>query len=197
MIKIRKNKIGYFVEILVIGIMIFSSISFLFFFFPSRLFQSIDFYEIKIGIPFTFFHEYRIADREVLNSWYYYLMIIDFIFSMILSILFVNFIKFRDIHKNKIIKNLFVASIYSVLLFFSISYFELIKTPIIQGYKYNVGFPFKYFDMFWLSGNYFPNHGTNPINFIKDAFIIWLFCLFVIGFLKFVKSDKTETLFQK
>ena len=123
-------------------------------------------------------------------------MIIDFIFSMILSIFFVKFVKFRDIHKNKTLKNLFIASIYSVLLFFSISFFELIKTPIIQGYKYNVGFPFKYFGMFWVSGNYFPNHGNNPMNFIKNALIIWLFCLFIIGIFKFVRTDKTETLFQ-
>lgn len=195
--KQERNKIGYWIEVFVIGILIFSSISFILFYFPSRLFRCIDFYEIKIGIPFTFFHEHRITDNEVATSWNYYFLFVDYILSLILSLIFVKYLKFKYLYKNSIVKNLFVSTVYSILLFFSISLFQLLKIPIVQEHRYSIGFPFEYFKMFWLGGNYFPNHGSNPINLIINGLIFWLFCVFIIWFLKLMRGNKTKTLYQK
>lgn len=78
------------------------------------------------------------------------------------------------------IRKILIATIYSSIAFCVISYLSVLtsllnsigkptKKPIA-----NLGFPFKYYEQFWLEGSNSPNCGWNVSSFIFDYIIIWI-----------------------
>ena len=66
----------------------------------------------------------------------------------------------------KITKHIFVGTIISILIFFSISFITLLLqiNPLgyyknNEAYELKLGFPFTYYTQFWVSGNNYPNSG--------------------------------------
>lgn len=177
MTKIKSLKI---LEIILLSVLLFSAISFMFFFFPPRLFSFIDFNEIKIGFPLYFFHEYRIADREIASKWTIWALLIDYMLCLFFAIIFYKNLRFKNFKKINLFKSIFIGSIYSVFISSGLSFIGLIKTAILQNDQYQIGLPFTFYSQFWLSGNYFPNHGSNPKYFLLDIFLIWLLSISII-----------------
>ncbi len=185
MIKHKKTLFSI-IEIIIISILIFSSISFISFSLPV-IFINIEFNEINIGFPFNYFNERRITDRDVARSWNIIYLTIDFVFSFITTVLFVKYFSFKKIFKRKFFGKFIISTLYSIMIFFTISYFGLIKS-ILFNIEYEIGFPLKYFEMFWLGGNYFPNHGSDVKNLLLNCLIIWTITILLIFiFVKILK----------
>lgn len=76
-------------------------------------------------------------------------------------------------------KRLIRPTVYSILVFATISYttvmLSLLKSDGDLGMKpvTNIGYPFRYYYQFWLSGSGSPNCGWRIENFIYDALITW------------------------
>jgi hypothetical protein len=77
-------------------------------------------------------------------------------------------------------KVLINGTFLSILIFFSTSFITvLIQIAPIKYYKRNesynldIGFPFKYYEEFWLKGNVTPNFGWNGLNLIYNIITTW------------------------
>lgn len=102
------------------------------------------------------------------------------------------------------IKFLFKVTSQSAILFFAVSfltvlyyilpnYFNLPKetrTP----YGINIGFPFQYYERFWLDID-FPNEGWNFNNLFYNCVLFWLFT-FIIYFFKDKANLKSENIIE-
>ena len=70
------------------------------------------------------------------------------------------------------------GTILSILVFFSISFlFVLYRiSPITIGdtYSLEIGFPFRYYNQFQLSGSTELNSGWNVTNLLWDCLITWI-----------------------
>ena len=69
----------------------------------------------------------------------------------------------------------------SILVFFSISFLTILTqiNPLhyyqdTETYKLDIGFPFKYYEQFWLRGNDIPNSGWTISNLFYDCLLTWL-----------------------
>lgn len=83
-----------------------------------------------------------------------------------------------------------MATLYSSIAFCVISYltvmyslFQSVAHPARKPVT-NLGFPFKYYYQFWLSGSPSPNCGWRLNNFIWDCLITWLVTLFIYFIIK-------------
>lgn len=81
----------------------------------------------------------------------------------------------------KIIKTLFVGTLLSILVFFSISFITVLIQinplhyyKIGERYKLNIGFPFKYYEQFWVRGSDIPNSGWIIENLFYNCVITWI-----------------------
>ncbi|SFT41464.1 hypothetical protein SAMN05216474_0431 [Lishizhenia tianjinensis] len=65
--------------------------------------------------------------------------------------------------------------VFCILSFFSVIYSLLLSAgnPLTKPVT-NIGFPYKYYYQFWLSGADAPNCGWRMDYFIFDAFLIWI-----------------------
>ena len=78
------------------------------------------------------------------------------------------------------IKKLLVSSFYAFIVFSVVSYisvmYSLLQSVINPQLKpvTNIGFPFKYYFQFWVSGSDAPNCGWAFNYFIYDVAIIWV-----------------------
>ncbi len=187
-LKLRKYN---YLEITVFYILIFTSISF--FSFYIRIFSFFeDFSEIKIGFPFQYFHEYRIADRQIETKWNYTNLIFDNVFSLILTFFDYKLIRFQNIKNRGIISSIFLGTLYSILLFFSTSFVGLINGAMkFTDYQYKIGFPIDYYEQFWVSGNYFPNHGTSVKNLLFSCCLFWTISLIFIFLYRLYQQKKS------
>lgn len=78
------------------------------------------------------------------------------------------------------------ATLFSVLIFFSVSFITFLLqiapfnyvTPAEQ-YHLQIGFPFCYYEQFIMSGSNFPNFGWNSRNLLLDCFITWIVILII------------------
>ena len=84
--------------------------------------------------------------------------------------------------KLKIANHLFVGTLLSILIFFSISFITILVqiNPLHyykknEAYELNLGFPFTYYTQFWVSGNNYPNSGWSGHYLLYDCFLTWLF----------------------
>ena len=82
--------------------------------------------------------------------------------------------------KLKITKQLFVGTILSVLILFSISFITILGqiSPLHyfknnETYELKIGFPFIYYTQFWVSGNNYPNSGWKGDHLFYDCFLTW------------------------
>ena len=80
----------------------------------------------------------------------------------------------------KIPKQFFVGTILSVLIFFSISFITILGqiSPLhyykkSEAYELKLGFPFTYYNQFWVSGNNYPNSGWKGDYLLYDGFLTW------------------------
>jgi len=95
----------------------------------------------------------------------------------------------------KNLKNLFWGTVYSIVIFFAISFITFLTQidPInCKGhapYKMDVGFPFIYYGQFWLRGSDFPNSGWHINYLFYDCLITWLV---VTGIYMIVQRHKNK-----
>lgn len=94
-----------------------------------------------------------------------------------------------------ILKKIIIGTIYSVIAFCVVSYvsvmtslFSTIGEPSHRPIA-NIGFPYKYYYQFWLSGNPGPNCGWRLGNFILDFIIIWTLTIIVYLFINLKKTN--------
>jgi hypothetical protein len=79
----------------------------------------------------------------------------------------------------KVIKNLIIGTLYSILVFFSISFVTVIlhiNSPLhryAESYKFEIGFPFEYYYQFCT--DIVPNSGWNLANLIYNCLLTWFF----------------------
>jgi len=59
-------------------------------------------------------------------------------------------------------------------------------------YQYKIGFPLVYDEQFWLSGNYYPNHGTYVKNLLLSCFLFWIVPMILIFLYKIKQRKKNE-----
>lgn len=84
-------------------------------------------------------------------------------------------------NSTKRLKVFFSATVLSVLVFFSIS-FVTVLTHILpfhyyrsnESYKLEIGFPFTFYEQFWLNGSNLPNSGWTLNNLFYDCLLTWL-----------------------
>lgn len=74
----------------------------------------------------------------------------------------------------------FKATILAILTFFSVSFITILFqiNPIHyyrngESYRLAIGFPFVYYEQFWLRGNDFPNSSWNAIALFVDIILTW------------------------
>jgi hypothetical protein len=87
------------------------------------------------------------------------------------------------------LKKLILPTFYAAITFCVISYFTVLYSllPFFRESGKpvtNIGFPYKYYEQFWITGSDFPNFGWMPSNFFKDWFITWIICVAVYFLLK-------------
>ena len=93
----------------------------------------------------------------------------------------------------KIFKNIFWGTVYSIVIFFAISFITFLTQigPInYQGrapYKMDIGFPFTFYGQFWLRGSDSPNSGWHINYLFYDCLITWLV---VLGIYLIIKKYK-------
>ena len=79
---------------------------------------------------------------------------------------------------NNLLLNLTKGTLLSMLVFFSISFMYVLYriTPVTIGdtYSMQIGFPFKYYEQFQVSGSDFLNSGWMINNLILDCVITWV-----------------------
>ena len=80
--------------------------------------------------------------------------------------------------KTRLAKTIFTGTLLSILVFFSISFITVLIqiSPLhkhYETYKLDIGFPFKYYGQFWLSGSTMPNSGWTLSNLFYDCFLTW------------------------
>ena len=87
------------------------------------------------------------------------------------------------------VKKILISTIYSILIFFSISFLTLIFDLFLftKDYcgKFQLGFPFEYYYQFPVDGNL--NHGSSVENLFIHCFITWTV---VTGIYLFIKRGK-------
>ena len=91
------------------------------------------------------------------------------------------------------IKNLLKITFYAIITFCVISYISVmvsllnvvfIGDPTMKPVT-NIGFPYKYYYQFWLTGSDSPNCGWRSNRFILDGIITWILVAMVFfGFKK-------------
>ena len=80
----------------------------------------------------------------------------------------------------RMIRKILLTTFYAFLTFCILSYFSvmvsLLKSVGKPGRKpvTNLGFPFKYYYQFWLSGSDSPNCGWNLKYFFIDGILTWI-----------------------
>lgn len=82
----------------------------------------------------------------------------------------------------KLLKNIFAGTFLSILVFFSISFITFLGqiAPFRyykegrEFYHLSVGFPFTFYEQFWLAGSDLPNSGWRGTNLLPDCFLTWL-----------------------
>jgi hypothetical protein len=83
------------------------------------------------------------------------------------------------------VKKTIIATIYSFIAFCVVSYISIMNSLLNSAGNLskqpvaNLGFPFKYYYQFWLSGSDSPNCGWNFTYFIYDCLIIWIITISV------------------
>ena len=95
------------------------------------------------------------------------------------------------------------STFQSVILFFAVSFITILydilpkwmslpKKIDYNIYEITIGFPFQYYERFWLDIDG-PNHGWNLNNLIYDCLIFWLIT-FSFYFLKDKKAKSRENI---
>jgi len=91
---------------------------------------------------------------------------------------------------------LFKVTVLSALVFLSISFITVLAdiNPLhIYGknkpYYLGIGFPFEYYNQFWLSGSTIPNSGWNLDHLLLDFLLTWV----TVAGLYFFASEKFGT----
>jgi len=81
----------------------------------------------------------------------------------------------------KLIRNLISGTLLSILIFFSVSFVSVLAqiNPIHnykngEPYRFDIGFPFRFYQQFWLRGNNIPNSGWFTDNLFYDCVLTWL-----------------------
>lgn len=84
-------------------------------------------------------------------------------------------------NKMKLLKNIFVGTLLSVVVFFAVSFMTILIqiNPLHyykngEPYKLDIGFPFKYYEQFWLRGSHFPNSGWILNHLFYDCILTWV-----------------------
>ena len=83
-----------------------------------------------------------------------------------------------------------MRQLHSVSFHISVMYslFQSIGNPLLK-LVVNIGFPFKYYYQFWLSGSNSPNCGWVITYFIYDVVIVWgIIAAFFILKIKYLKK---------
>ena len=81
----------------------------------------------------------------------------------------------------KLIWTIFTGTFLSILVFLSVSFITFLTqiNPLhyyksSETYKLDIGFPFIYYQQFWLSGSSIPNSGWTINNLFYDCLITWV-----------------------
>ena len=92
--------------------------------------------------------------------------------------------------KLKLAWTIFKGTLISILVFLSISFITVLTqiNPLHyyknnEAYKLDIGFPFKYYGQFWLTGNSIPNSGWTVDHLFYDCLLTW----FVVTGLYYLK----------
>jgi hypothetical protein len=90
-----------------------------------------------------------------------------------------------------ILKTTFKATILSILVFLSVSFITVLCNinPLhyykdSENYKLNIGFPFVYYEQFWLGNSSIPNSGWNINNLFLDIILTWILIVLMFGYYK-------------
>jgi hypothetical protein len=80
----------------------------------------------------------------------------------------------------KPVTTILVGSLLSLLMFLSISFITVLThiSPwhhykSAEAYTFDIGFPFKYYRQFWMSGSTVPNSGWSISNLFYDCLLTW------------------------
>lgn len=90
------------------------------------------------------------------------------------------------------LKFIFKVTFQSAILFFAVSFLTVLYYILPEAfnlpketqtpYGINIGFPFQYYERFWINEGY-PNEGWDVNNLFYDCVLVWLFT-FVFYFFK-------------
>lgn len=118
----------------------------------------------------------------------------------------------KQVTKSKsLIWYLFIGTILSALVFFSISFLTLLldlKTfnpyAVNGKYHFEIGFPLTYYREFYMEGNTFPSSDWNPFYLLLDCFITWIMVTLPYTLIKmrrkrleFIKTNQEEQLIDR
>jgi len=95
----------------------------------------------------------------------------------------------------KSIKKIITASLLSILVFLSISFITVLlrMAPFHyykngEGIKFTIGFPFKYYTVFFANGNSTPNWGWATSYLVYDCLLTW--AVVMVVYLTMMKKRK-------
>jgi len=81
----------------------------------------------------------------------------------------------------RLTRHIFIGTMLSIITFFSVSFLTILLqiSPLSHytdksRFRLEIGFPFVYYEQFWLRGNDFPNTGWLRSSLIYDIFLTWI-----------------------
>jgi hypothetical protein len=98
----------------------------------------------------------------------------------------------------KLIRTLGIGSLLALVIFMAISFLTiLVQMPPFRytdHFPHYMGFPFSYYDQFWLTDNCTPHYGWSIRNLVVDALLTWLLVTGTYLLFKARKSGRKVTL---
>ena len=98
---------------------------------------------------------------------------------------------------NHLFKLILTGTALSILVFLSVSFISFLTqiNPIHyyatnETYRLDIGFPFKFYEQFFLSGSRIPNSGWHAENLLLDCFLTWITIAGLYVFINVKKSKK-------
>lgn len=95
-------------------------------------------------------------------------------------------------------KNLISATVLSVLVFLSISFVTVLIqiNPIHyyangEPYRLDIGYPFRFYEQFFLRGSEIPNSGWYIDNLLYDCVLTWLFITGLYVLTQIIRNKKS------
>jgi len=104
----------------------------------------------------------------------------------------------------RLFKNVIQGTLLSVLIFLSVSFVTVLTqiNPVHyykngEPYRLDIGFPFRFYQQFWLRGSEIPNSGWFIGNLFYDCILTWMVIVGLFVLIKWRQYKKAKHYYTK